>query len=163
MTDLSQIRFLVLDEADRMTQEHCFPQLLSILSSIHEANPRDGDEEDDESESDEEEDDEDRMLGLPGLPGEAKVQLLTDDILRQIEFQRNNMDPETAEVSDQEFEDEDSLKESENDEEKVHRQSKYRQNDIAANLFRWSYNQLILIFDSLYLFCDLDIAIYFVE
>lgn len=135
MTDLSQIRFLVLDEADRMTQEHCFPQLLSILSSIHEANPRDGDEEDDESESDEEEDDEDRMLGLPGLPGEAKVQLLTDDILRQIEFQRNNMDPETAEVSDQEFEDEDSLKESENDEEKVHRQSKYRQNDIVANCF----------------------------
>jgi len=125
LTDLTQIKFLVLDEADRMTQEHCFPQMLSILSTIHEANPRDGDEDDDEDESDDEdEDDEERMLGLPGIPGEAKLTLLSDDILEQIEMQRNNTKPISAEVSDQECDDE-----SESDSqshEQVHRQSKYR-------------------------------------
>lgn len=108
-----------------MTQEHCFPQMLSILSTIHEANPRDeDDDDDDEDESeDDDDDDEERMRGLPGLPGEAKLTLLSDDILEQIEIQRNNTKPEALEVSDQEFDEE-----SENDShshEKVHRQSKY--------------------------------------
>ena len=122
MTDLTQIKFLVLDEADRMTQEHCFPQLLSILSTIHEANPRDEDDDDDDEDESDDEDDEERMLGLPGIPGEAKLTLLSDDILEQIEMQRNNTRPETAEVLDQEFDDE-SERDSQS-REKVHRQSK---------------------------------------
>jgi ATP-dependent RNA helicase DDX24/MAK5 len=116
LRDLSQIRFLVLDEADRMTQDHCFPQLLTILNIIHEANPRDEDN-DYESESDESDDgDEDRMLGLPGLRAEAKVTMLSDNLLEQIEAQRNNTMPITQEAPKDESDDDESLP-------KVHRQT----------------------------------------
>lgn len=111
---------MVLDEADRMTQEHCFPQLLSILQSINDGNPRE-EEDDDESTSDEDEEDEDRMLGLPGLRGEAKVTMLTDEVLRQIEEQKTDSTPAPVEVPEEESEDDES-----NDEKgqpKVHRQT----------------------------------------
>lgn len=102
--DLSNIQFLVLDEADRMTQEHCFPQMIKILDMIHAANP--GDTSDD-GESDEEDDEDDeggnRLMGLPGVPGEAHLAMLSDDILRQIEAQREGMDPESKEIADDSF------------------------------------------------------------
>jgi hypothetical protein len=50
MSDLSQIRFLVLDKADWMVQKHCFPQLVQILESVHSANPGSEQEEDDDGE-----------------------------------------------------------------------------------------------------------------
>eukprot|EP00980_Cylindrotheca_fusiformis_P003672 scaffold818_cov136-Cylindrotheca_fusiformis.AAC.38 len=87
-----------------MTQEHCFPQLLSILEKINEANPCEEEEDDYESSSENGEDDYDRMLGLPGLRGEAKVTMLTDDVLREIEEQKSlTSKPEAREVSDEDI------------------------------------------------------------
>jgi ATP-dependent RNA helicase DDX24/MAK5 len=106
LKDLSQVQFLVLDEADRMTQEHCFPQLVKILDMINEANPRD---EENEDESSDEEDDEfnnaNRLLGLRGIRGEAQLTMLTDDILEQVEGQRSTLEPKTKELADTEFPD----------------------------------------------------------
>lgn len=122
MNDLTQIRFLVLDEADRMAQEHCFPQLLSILESINDANPCEKEDDDDASSSGEDEEDgSDRMFSLPGLRGEAKVMMLTDDVLRQIEEQkRSTSKPQPMEVPNREFGGSES---SDNDQPKVHRQT----------------------------------------
>jgi ATP-dependent RNA helicase DDX24/MAK5 len=103
-----------------MTQEHCFPQLLSILQTINDGNPRE-EEDDDESTSDEDEEDEDRMLGLPGLRGEAKVTMLTDDLLRQIEEQKATSTPASLEVPDAESVGDESS--DEKDQPGVHRQT----------------------------------------
>ena len=93
LKDLSQIQFLVLDEADRMTQEHSFPQLVKILDLVNDANPSKEDESDDE-ESDDEEDDGSRLLGLPGIRGEAQLTMLTDEILNQVRAQKSSTTPE---------------------------------------------------------------------
>ena len=106
LRDLSQIQFLVLDEADRMTQEHSFPQLVKILDLVNEANPNEEEDSDDE-ESDDESEDGSRMLGLPGIRGEAKLTMLTDDILKQVQNLKSSTDAECKEVADDEF-DEDS-------------------------------------------------------
>ena len=106
MKELSRIRFLVLDEADRMTQDHCFPQLLKILDAINRANPRpEDDNSDDELEDDDVDDDEneERMMGLPGIRGEAKLIMLNNDILKQIQEQKRTLDPDSKEVDDKEF------------------------------------------------------------
>ena len=84
--DLSQLRFLVMDEADRMIQQGTFTQLKHILDAVHQANPLT--ESDDEDMEEADEDDPDRMLGLPGVRGEAKVTMLSDDILNQLAQQR---------------------------------------------------------------------------
>mmetsp|Transcript_15536 Transcript_15536/g.22633 ORF Transcript_15536/g.22633 Transcript_15536/m.22633 type:complete len:642 (+) Transcript_15536:2186-4111(+) len=88
LNNLATIRFLVVDEADRMVSQGSFPQLESILDKIQRANPsleyfREhlADESDDGS-GDEEEDD--RMMGLPGIRGEAKVQMLNDELWSMI-------------------------------------------------------------------------------
>jgi len=52
---------------------------------------------DDDEESEDDDEDEDRMLGLPGIRGEAKVQMLSDDILQKIEEQRNGTQPSAME------------------------------------------------------------------
>ena len=70
-----------------MIQQHCFPQLVQIFDAMHDANPNieaDGQEEDVDSD-DEIEDVENTLGALPGIRGEAKVAMLTDDILRQVE------------------------------------------------------------------------------
>ncbi|KAL3905570.1 MAG: hypothetical protein SGILL_009624, partial [Bacillariaceae sp.] len=108
LRDLSKIRFLVLDEADRMTQEHSFPQLIKILDTIHDANPRDEDEDDDSDDSDSDDEDGDRLLGLPGVRGEAKLMMLTDDILKGIEAQKDSTEPERMEIPDDEYPEEGS-------------------------------------------------------
>jgi ATP-dependent RNA helicase DDX24/MAK5 len=129
LKDLSQLRFLVLDEADRMTQEHSFPQLVQILDSIHQANPRDEDEEEEDSEDEEDNDDSDRLLGLPGIRGEARLTMLTDDILEQVEAQRNKTRPETMDLPESDFPDEQDDEELQGDkllveaQPKVHRQT----------------------------------------
>jgi ATP-dependent RNA helicase DDX24/MAK5 len=98
LNDLSQLRFLVMDEADRMVQQASFPQLIHILDTVHQANPMHDESDNDEGEDEDDEDDDDgddgldhhRMLGLPGIPGEAKVQMLNDDILKRLEQQQKH-------------------------------------------------------------------------
>lgn len=105
LTDLKKLRFLVVDEADRMISQGSFPQLKGIFEKIQQANPSleyMRAHEDVEYESDS--DDEDRMLGLPGLPGEAKVTMLDDNILKMIERQRKGLDMETDQDPDDELE-----------------------------------------------------------
>jgi ATP-dependent RNA helicase DDX24/MAK5 len=132
LRDLSKIRFLVLDEADRMTQEHSFPQLIKILDAIHAANPREDAEEGDEDDSESDEDDNDRLLGLPGVRGEAQLTMLTDDILHGIEAQKASTNPESREIPDEEYpeqgSDDGAILDSDIDDafasaEKVHRQT----------------------------------------
>jgi hypothetical protein len=65
LNDLSQLRFLAIDEADRMTQQGGFPQLYSILDAVQKAMTKEISMTDDLAE------DPDRMLGLPGIRGEA--------------------------------------------------------------------------------------------
>ena len=104
LSDLSQIKFLVLDEADRMVQKHCFPQLLQILETVHNANPGlpDGDDTDDDSD-----DDENHLESLPGVRGEAKVTMLSDEILLRLAAQRDGTVPEAREVPEEDFEESD--------------------------------------------------------
>jgi ATP-dependent RNA helicase DDX24/MAK5 len=119
LRDLSQIRFLVLDEADRMVQEHCFPEMLQILEAVHTANP--GDEDDDEEEEDSEDDeiDGDFLSGLPGVKGEAKVIMLTDEILQHLQSQKAEAPVKPTEVQEVEFEEEDDDEEEEEHFEKL--------------------------------------------
>lgn len=96
------MKFLVLDEADRMTQDHSFPQLIQILERIHEKNR--GIYDDDSSDEDDwssDSDDQDRLLSLPGIRGEAKTTMLTPDLMLQIQGQRDKFAPERKEVHDE--------------------------------------------------------------
>ena len=114
LNNLSQIRYLVIDEADRMIQQGSFPQLAMILDAVQRANPNDDEEEDDDEDherldDDEKMIDEDRLLGLPGVPGEAKLMMLNDDVLAEIERQRKmgevgSQEPDVKEVDDSEYE-----------------------------------------------------------
>mmetsp|Transcript_25722 Transcript_25722/g.42195 ORF Transcript_25722/g.42195 Transcript_25722/m.42195 type:complete len:737 (+) Transcript_25722:103-2313(+) len=109
LRDLSQVRFLVLDEADRLTQEHSFPQLVKILDAVHLANPRDDEEgSDNDDDSDDEEEEDSRLLGLPGIRGEAHLTMLTDDILERIEAQKASTDPVSMEIPDKDYPEETS-------------------------------------------------------
>lgn len=85
---MSQIRFLVIDEADRMIQQGSFPQLSQILDTIQMANPMEDSDDDESVESLTE--DNDRLFGLPGIRGEAKVTMLSNDILEKIEKMKQN-------------------------------------------------------------------------
>ena len=84
-----------------MVQQGSFPQLRRILDTIQRANPM---EENNDSDDDDEleEEDADRMLGLPGIRGEARVQMLSDDILRQLEQQANGTE-DVNEVDDDDY------------------------------------------------------------
>lgn len=87
-----------------MTQDHCFPQMVSILEAIDEANPRPGSDDESDGSDDEEDDEDDNLMSsLPGVRGEAKVALLTDDLLQQIQEQRTSTQPERREVPDDGF------------------------------------------------------------
>mmetsp|Transcript_10147 Transcript_10147/g.15202 ORF Transcript_10147/g.15202 Transcript_10147/m.15202 type:complete len:949 (+) Transcript_10147:121-2967(+) len=95
LSNLTQLRFLVVDEADRMVSQGSFPQLSSILGKIRIANPSLEDMQ--EVESDSESDTEDRLKSLPGIRGEAKVSMLNDDILKMIQQQSQHEKPTTNE------------------------------------------------------------------
>eukprot|EP00934_Nitzschia_sp_Nitz4_P004944 Nitzschia sp. Nitz4//scaffold357_size15932//7551//10647//NITZ4_008875-RA/size15932-processed-gene-0.27-mRNA-1//1//CDS//3329548983//4934//frame0 len=88
LNDFSKVHFLVLDEADRLAQDHSFPQLLQILDYVHQANPGNAEEEDEESDDEDDESSQDRLLSLPGVKGEASLTMLTPDILAKIEASR---------------------------------------------------------------------------
>jgi len=102
---MSHLRFLVIDEADRMISQGNFPQLKQIFAFIQKNSPQsppeETDSENEESESDSE--DEDRLKHLQGVRGETKVKMLDDDILKQIEQQKLGEAP----VPINELEDED--------------------------------------------------------
>ena len=133
LRDLSQIQFLVLDEADRMTQEHSFPQLIKILDLVNDANPSEEDEsEDEEGDDDDESYDGSRMLGLPGVRGEAQLTMLTDDILNQVQSLKSSTNPKSLDVPADDSFDDDELDGVEDDvpedlfatpEPRVHRQT----------------------------------------
>lgn len=134
LNDLSNIRFLVLDEADRMTQEHSFPQLVKILDSINAANPSENDMGDDnnggDDETDDESHDESRMLGLPGIRGEADLVMLTEDIMNQIELQKDSRPAEQVKL----HEDHLSTDYDENEDEADHKTMGFGE-DIPEDLF----------------------------
>jgi hypothetical protein len=114
LRDLSNIQHLVVDEADRMIQQGSFPELSRIFDAVHLANPMDDDSDDDDDDGDALDDSvfdaESRLRGLPGLRGEAKVEMLSADILESIERQRQDGTlPEPFDGSDEEAEDESSL------------------------------------------------------
>uniref|UniRef100_A0A6U0TJF8 RNA helicase n=1 Tax=Eucampia antarctica TaxID=49252 RepID=A0A6U0TJF8_9STRA len=99
LNDLSRLRFLVIDEADRMIKQGSFPQLSQIFEAINRANPPI--EDDSEEEYDEEEsDDEDRLKSLRGVKGEAKVTMLDDRILKMIELQSKGINLKERDVKD---------------------------------------------------------------
>lgn len=97
LNELSQIRFLVVDEADRMIQQGSFPELVKIFDAIHFANPLEGEKENQESDDDDE--DGDRMLGLPGIRGEAKVVML-DDMMQRFNQQSGDSSEAVAAQND---------------------------------------------------------------
>merc|ERR1712071_76566 len=105
LSNMSHLRFLVIDEADRMISQGNFPQLKQIFAFIQKNSPQsppeETDSENEESESDSE--DEDRLKHLQGVRGETKVKMLDDDILKQIEQQKLGEAP----VPINELEDED--------------------------------------------------------
>ena len=133
LQDLTQIQFLVLDEADRMTQEHSFPQLVKILDLVNAANPSEEDDDSEDDDSDDESEDGSRLLGLPGIRGEAQLTMLTDDILNQLQAQKSSTDPDRVDLpEDKDSEDDDELDGVEDDipedlfatpEPRVHRQT----------------------------------------
>jgi len=116
--NLSQLRFLVIDEADRMIKQGSFPQLQQIFEVINRANPPPEDPngaEEDDSDSDDEE--EDRLKSLHGVRGEARVVMLDDSILAAIDRERNGSKetPAPMEMDDDEFEQERELLDEEDD------------------------------------------------
>jgi len=120
LNDLSQVRFLVIDEADRMVQQGGFPELHKILDAVQRANPMDEDDSDDELEPDFE-DDPDRMMSLPGIRGEARVQMLSDDILRQLGEQKQGEDGAVQEMDDDDYQEQqqDEQEESDHDDDEL--------------------------------------------
>jgi ATP-dependent RNA helicase DDX24/MAK5 len=85
---------LVIDEADRMVSQGSFKELGRILDAVQAANPMDEDDEDEDDAESDNGDNEDaeaeRMFGLPGVPGEARVEMLSDDIMKQMQKQHGD-------------------------------------------------------------------------
>lgn len=114
LNDLSRIKYLVIDEADRMIQLGSFPQLSSILDAVQRANPMVDDDDDEEDLVNDTgiESSMGRMLGLPGIPGESRVTMLSDDILRRVAAQRGEAVPEPMELPEERMSDNDEVDES---------------------------------------------------
>jgi len=83
-----------------MIQMGSFPQLYNILDEVQRANPMDNDEEGEDIIDDGEDEEGDRMYGLPGIPGEARVKMLSNDILERVEALRSGEKPQPIEEPD---------------------------------------------------------------
>ena len=104
LNNLTQLRYLVIDEADRMIQQGSFPQLERILEAVHTANPLDDDNEDVDQDMDDENQESDRLLSLPGVKGESHVTML-GDILQQMESRKGESPSDANEqLNEEEFE-----------------------------------------------------------
>lgn len=91
LRDLSKLRFLVIDEADRMISSRgSFPQLSRILDVIYKANPSQPTLKELESEMHVNSNDEDEDEQLKGMRGETRVTMLTNEVLKGIELRRND-------------------------------------------------------------------------
>ena len=98
---MSNLRFLVIDEADRMISQGNFPQLKQIFTFIKRNSPHhqteldheDDDDDDESSDSDQENPEKFRLKHLPGVRGESKVKMLDLNILNEIENQKNGKRP----------------------------------------------------------------------
>jgi len=145
LNNLSQLRFLVVDEADRMIKQGNFPQLQQIFEMINQANPPppedDSDEDESDSDDEEEEDGYERLKSLGGVRGEARTVMLSDSILEAIERERNggggagkkgsDAKPKPMEMDDDEYEEQqaqllgnnEDSDDDEVEEEYVHRQT----------------------------------------
>lgn len=115
LENLKTLRFLVVDEADRMISQGSFPQLNGIFDRIQQANPSlEYMEKHAEDNYESDSDDEDRLRSLPGLPGEAKLKMLDDNLLQMFERQQKSHlspssdddadAPEPIEIDDEEYE-----------------------------------------------------------
>lgn len=118
----------MIDEADRMIKQGCFPQLKQIFEVVNQANPAPPDA--DEEEENDDDDDEVRLQGLRGVRGEAKVVMLDDTILAAIEQERKGgAKPKAVEIDDEDYmEQMNAADDSENgsssqEDEAVHRQT----------------------------------------
>lgn len=89
LNDLTQLSFLVIDEADRMIKQGSFPQLQQIFEVINPPPPDNDDDQEDINDDDDDDEDHTRLKGIAGVRGEAKVVMLDDSILAGIERQRN--------------------------------------------------------------------------
>jgi ATP-dependent RNA helicase DDX24/MAK5 len=107
---------LVIDEADRMVSQGSFKELGRILDAVQAANPMDEDDEEEDDAVSDNGDDEDaeaeRMFGLPGVPGEARVEMLSDEVMKRMQQQHGDEDDDENDSDD----DEQSAKEMEDDE-----------------------------------------------
>lgn len=97
LNNLTQLRYLVIDEADRMIQQGSFPQLERILEAVHIANPLDDNDEDMDQDMDSENQQSDRLLSLPGVKGESHVTML-GDILQQMESRKEESRSDVNEI-----------------------------------------------------------------
>ena len=135
LMELTKLRYLVVDEADRMIKQGSFPQLAQIFSRINEANPPPS--EDGGDDVGDYDDDSDRLQSLPGIRGEAKVTMLDDRLMAMIRrqeeggaggddgFKRHDVPSDDSDSGEEDGGDQDSEDESEEDEdeERVHRQT----------------------------------------
>jgi ATP-dependent RNA helicase DDX24/MAK5 len=112
---------LVIDEADRMVSQGSFKELGRILDAVQAANPMDADDDEDEDDAvsdngDDEDAEAERMFGLPGVPGEARVEMLSDDVMKKMQQQHGDDDGDDENDSDDDENDEPVAKEMEDDE-----------------------------------------------
>jgi ATP-dependent RNA helicase DDX24/MAK5 len=89
-----------------MVEKHCFPQLVQILEAVDNANPGEEDSDQEEDDEDDSEDQDDWLDSLPGVRGETKVAMLTDDILQNVDSLKAEPAAQSVEVADDEFEEE---------------------------------------------------------
>jgi ATP-dependent RNA helicase DDX24/MAK5 len=120
LNNLTALRFLVIDEADRMVQQGSFPQLERILEAVHTANPLSYDDEELEKDLDDDNEQNGRLLSLPGVRGESRVTML-GDIMKQMDA-RNGKSPHDLDDIDVEnkynqLDDEDEGSDADDDEE----------------------------------------------
>jgi ATP-dependent RNA helicase DDX24/MAK5 len=121
LNDLSRVRFVVVDEADRMIRPagvdaeggRCFPELGSILEAVHKSQQHavaienSVNKEERKFVTEDHDGDDHRMSDLPGIPGEARVAMLSPELLEKIQQQKNGKSASTQEVDDDVAEDDD--------------------------------------------------------
>lgn len=107
LNDLSKLRYVVIDEADRMISQgggNSFPELSKILDDVNIANPPPPTQDEIENELAHDDDvndvvDEDRLKSLPGVRGESQVTMLDENMLRMINVQESKRKHQDGEGS----------------------------------------------------------------
>ena len=100
LNNLTQLRYLVLVEADRIIEQDSFPNFQQIFEVIHAANPPPLEYSWQEGRN---KDDNNRLKSQKGGRGEAKVAVLNDSIMVTIERKRGRAAPAATEMKDDEY------------------------------------------------------------